>query len=259
MMTKKSILQKILAVLARATIRAYKPVVVGITGSVGKTSTRLATYAVVKKKFRVRTAEKNYNNEIGLALTILGIPHYGRNIFGWISGLAPAAMRLVIRNPRYPEILVLEYGVDRPGDMDYLVSLARPEVAVVTAIGEVPAHVEFFENPEALAREKAKLVAALPSAGFAILNHDDYAAYDMRGSTPARVITFGQEEHAEVRMDNYEFRIGPFERYLWRAALIRGLGCGSRWHCVEDESGGYLRSLACVYARTRTHAALEGH
>ena len=116
-MLKKSILQKILAILARAIIRKYRPVVVGVTGSVGKTSARLAIYAVLKKKFSARTAEKNYNNEIGVALTILGMPHYGRNVFGWLWGLIRANKGIVWRSA-YPQVLVLEYAVDRPGDID---------------------------------------------------------------------------------------------------------------------------------------------
>ena len=78
-MSKKSILQKILAILAKATIRRYKPVVVGITGSVGKTSTREAIFTVLKSRYRVRRSEKNYNTEIGLPLTVLGLPHHGKN------------------------------------------------------------------------------------------------------------------------------------------------------------------------------------
>ena len=210
-MSKKSILQKILAVLARATIRKYRPMVIGITGSVGKTSTRMAIFAMLKKRSLVRTAEKNYNNEIGLALTILGMPHCGRNVVGWGIEIARAVLRVLFRDSDYPGILILEYGVDRPGDMDYLLSLARPDIAVVTAIGQVPVHVEFFEDAEDLRREKAKLVAALPAGGYAILNHDDYAVYDMKGKTKARVLTYGQEEHAEVRIVNYELRMAKDE------------------------------------------------
>lgn len=205
-MFKKSIFQKILAVLARATIRRYKPTIIGITGSVGKTSTREAVFAVLSTKYRVRQAEKNYNNEIGFPLAILGIPHYGRNIFGWLSGLIRANMRIVWRGA-YPDVLVLEYGVDRPGDMDYLLSIAQPDIAVVTAIGDVPVHVEFFKDPEELIAEKAKLVAALSEDGYAILNHDDFVVYGMKDKTQARLITFGTEEHANLRIMNYELRI----------------------------------------------------
>lgn len=204
---KKSILQKILAALARATIRRYKPLIIGVTGSVGKTSTRLAIFAVVNGKYRAATAEKNYNNEIGLPLAILGIPHYGRNVFAWGAALASAAMKaygLAKTIGKYPEVLVLEYGVDRPGDMDMLLKIARPSIGVVTAIGDVPAHVEFFSDPGEVIREKAKLIRALPADGYAILNHDDDAVLDMGEGTLAHPLTFGIDEDSDVRMANYK-------------------------------------------------------
>lgn len=203
----RGVLKKILAVLAKAAIWKYNPIIVGITGSAGKTSTKEAIFAVLKKKYRTRASEKNYNNEIGLPLTILGIPHYGRNIFAWCSALCRVMFRIVLRQRKYPEVLVLEYGIDRPGNMDYLLSLVRPKIAVVTAIGDIPAHIEFFKDTEELIEEKAKLVAALPADGMAVLNHDDYAVFDMNEKTKARVVTFGVEEHAEIRITNYELRI----------------------------------------------------
>ncbi len=206
-MLKKLILQKILVSFARATIHTYKPMVIAVTGSVGKTSTRMAMYDVLKKTRRVRTGAKNFNNEIGVPLSILGIEHHGKNIVAWASSLARVVIDLIFLNNKYPDILVLEYGVDRPGDMDYLVSIARPDIAVVTAIGDVPSHIEFFEDAQALANEKAKIVQALPIEGYAILNHDDYAVYDMKEKTKAHVLTYGFEEHADVRAVNYELRI----------------------------------------------------
>lgn len=207
-MLKKSLIQKILAFLARAAIKKYRPTIVGITGSVGKTSTREAVFAVLKKKYRVRTAEKNYNNEIGLPLTVLGIPHYGRNIFGWFSALLRVLIEIYLsKHEGYPEVLILEYGVSHPGDMDYLLSIAKPRIAVVTAIGDIPVHVEFFKDPAELIMEKAKLVEALSSDGYAVLNHDDFAVYEMREKVGARVVTYGTEKHADLKISNFQFSI----------------------------------------------------
>ncbi len=193
--------------MARATVRKYDPIIIGITGSVGKTSTREAIFAVLKKKYRVRTAEKNYNNEIGLPLTILGIPHYGKNIFAWKLAFIRIFFSFLFKKSKYPEVLVLEYGVDRLGDMDHLLAIVKPNIGVVTAIGEIPVHVEFFKDPEELINEKSKLVQALPVDGWAILNHDDYAVFDMKEKTKAKVLTFGFEEHAEIGIRNYELGI----------------------------------------------------
>ena len=199
-------LEKVLVSLAHATIKKYKPMVVAVTGSVGKTSARMAIFDVLKTTRHVRTAAKNFNNEIGVPLAILGIDHQGKNILAWAWALKRAWLQLIISTKKYPEILILEYGVDRPGDMDYLVSIARPDIAVVTAIGDVPAHIEFFADAEAVANEKAKIVQVLPIEGYAILNHDDYAVYDMKEKTKAHLMTYGFEEHADVRIANYELR-----------------------------------------------------
>lgn len=206
------ILQKILAILARKTLRRYSPKIIGITGSQGKTSTKEAIYSVLKKKYRARRAEKNYNNEIGLPLTILGIPHHGKNTLVWLVALFSVWVRLWLRKENYPEILILEYGIGKPGDMDYLLSLAEPNISVVSAIGDIPVHVEFFKDPEELIREKAKLVKALSIQGYAILNHDDYAIYDMKSKTRAHVLTYGFEEHASLQITNYKLQITKDEK-----------------------------------------------
>ena len=209
----KSILQIILAFLARRMIRRYDPIIIGITGSVGKTSTREAVYAVLAKKFFVHTAEKNYNNEIGMPLTILLMRHHGKNILRWGFSLLTAFSKSFFIKDRYPEVLVLEYGVDRPRDMDFLISIARPHIAIVTKIGAVPVHVEFFKDPDALAGEKEKLVASLPSDGYALLNQDDPAVRAMRVRTAARVLTFGKSLEADFRIMNSELRMKNDEEF----------------------------------------------
>lgn len=203
----KSLLQKVLAILAKATLLRYRPIIVGVTGSVGKTSTKEAIFAVLRTRYRVRRSEKNYNTEIGVPLTILGIPHCGRNPIAWFSALIRVAIRVLIRDQNFPEILVLEMGADRPGDIAYLAHLAPPLVGVITAIGEIPVHVEFFPGPMALAQEKAKLIEALPPEGYAVLNHDDAAILEIKGRTRAHVFSYGFEANAGARIMNYELTI----------------------------------------------------
>lgn len=209
-MIKKSILQKTLAFFARATIQRYKPTIIAITGSVGKTSTKDAIYATLKKKYSVRRNEKSLNTEIGLPLAILGSENHYTNVLGWIGELIKIAWKFLVPYD-YPKILVLEYGVQKPRDMDYLLSIAKPDIAVVTTIGDIPVHVEFFKNPEDVIKEKTKLVKALPAEGYAIVNHDDFAVYDMKDKTKAHTMSYGFEEHATVRIDNYELKTAIHE------------------------------------------------
>lgn len=199
----KSLLQRLLASAARYTLRQYRPKIVAVTGSVGKTSTKDAIFAVLVSRYRVRRSDKNYNTEIGVPLAVLGLPHYGRNASRWLWGIARAWLRAWSRAPGYPEILVLEMGADRPGDIGYLAGLAPPDIGVITAIGGVPVHVEFFSGPKAVAEEKARLIAALPPEGRAILNGDDAAVIEIRGRTRARITSFGFRKDAAVRIERY--------------------------------------------------------
>lgn len=176
--------------------------IVGITGSVGKTSVKEAVFAVLSKKYKVRASEKSFNTEIGLPLTVLGARHRYRNIFGWICEIIIALVRLFRTD--YPEILVMEYGVQSPGDMKYLTELAPPFVGVITAIGEIPVHVEYFAGALELAHEKSGLIAALPPEGYAILNYDDEVVLEIKGKTKAHIFSFGFNGDSMVRVINFE-------------------------------------------------------
>lgn len=201
------ILKWVLKQLAKATLRRYQPGVVAVTGSVGKTSTKEAIRAILCRERQIRATSGNFNNEIGVPLTILGDwQKIEKPVFWfWLKVILSALIRIL--NPHksaYPEILILEYAADRPGDIKYLLEIARPQIAVVTAIGEIPVHVEFYSGPEALAREKAKLVEQLPTVGFAILNSDDALVSDMKNRTRSQVMTFGFGEAAQMRITGFE-------------------------------------------------------
>lgn len=198
-----NVLQFTLKFLARATISRYKPVIVGVTGSVGKTTTREAVRAVISRARSVRAPSKNFNNELGFPLTILGDWHDVGGAFFWLRVIIASAARIIFKDSDYPEVLVLEYAVDKPGDMKYLLSIARPNIGILTAIGEVPVHVEFFAGPEAVLREKAKLISQLPATGFAVLNADDALVLTVKTETRAQVITYGFSEKADFRLSNF--------------------------------------------------------
>ncbi|MDP3725408.1 MAG: UDP-N-acetylmuramoyl-tripeptide--D-alanyl-D-alanine ligase [Nanoarchaeota archaeon] len=202
-----SLLEKLLKILARLTLKRYKPGIIGITGNVGKTSAKEAIRVVLERERRVRSASKNFNNEIGLPLTILGDWQDAGGIFFWVRVVAGAVWNLVQKNPSYPELLILEYGIDHPGDMKRLLEIARPNIGVVTPIGEIPVHVEFFAGREGLIREKTRLVKDLPATGFAILNADNEASRNMKGETRAHAITYGWSESADIRIRSMETRM----------------------------------------------------
>lgn len=192
-------LQEILKWLAQATIAKYHPRVIAITGSVGKTSAKEAVYAALKDGARTRRSRGNFNNELGAPLAILGDWAKITGLLFWLGVIAQGFWRLLWR-VQYPEILVLEYGVQKPGDMKYLLEIAKPEIGVVTAVGETPVHAEFFKDAAELAREKARLPEAVFASGTAILNADDKNVLAMEERLRARVLLVGTKANADVRV-----------------------------------------------------------
>ena len=179
----KTFIVRLLSAIARRKIAKFKPVIIGVTGSVGKTSTRTAITIALGAKYRVRTSYKNYNNEIGLPLAVLGEQSPGQNAWEWLKLLVRA-----LKSQDMPEYLVLEYGVNKSGDMDELVKIAQPNMAVITAVS--PVHVANYANLEALIDEKAALGEAVPPQGLVLLNGDDPRVVDMRPRFSAPVQTY---------------------------------------------------------------------
>ncbi len=200
----KKILEQILASLAKRIIVKYKPKVIGITGSIGKTSTKEAIFAVLQKHFRARQTDKNYNNEIGLPLTIIGVETGGRSLFKWLGIVLKAMRLLIVKDYSYPEVLILEMGADKPGDIDYLVNIAPCDIGVVTKVA--PVHIEFFGTIEKIANEKRQIVAHIGKDGFAILNGDDELVRGMEKNLKAQVLTFGYNENLSVRAIDLEYQ-----------------------------------------------------
>jgi len=199
----KSIIVSIITFEAKLVLKKYHPKIIVVTGSVGKTSTKEAIAAVLEGSFFVRKNKGSYNNEIGVPLTILGLENVWFSVFGWLANILLAA-KLLIKRRSYPRILILEFGADKPGDIENLISWIKPDIGVITALGDVPVHVEFFASPEALRTEKAKILKSLKSSDKAILNYDDETVLELREKTKAEIITFGLGENADIQGSHYK-------------------------------------------------------
>ena len=195
---------------AQQLIREHKPIVVAVTGSVGKTSTRNAIVALLREKFSVGTTIENYNNEFGVPLTILGHKSPGKSLFGW--------MKILLSKPKnVPQVFVLEYAIDTPGDMNYLGQIAPPDVAVLTEIS--PVHVENFRSINELIEEKAHLLEFVPEKGLVVLNGDDKRIIGASRHAHAPIIKFGFSSSADVKAMDYsletrkDFSFEPGENF----------------------------------------------
>jgi len=172
--------------------------VVGITGSVGKTSTKELAAAVAGRSFRTARSPQNWNTEIGIPLVLANLP-------------------------RDTEVAIVELAMRGPGQIRELVEISRPDIGVVTNVGE--SHLDFFESREALAHAKGELIEGLAREATAILNADDPLVLAMRGRGPARVVTFGLGG-GDVTADD-----------------IRGVPGGGRVFCLRTPAGSGEVSL----------------
>ncbi len=193
----KQILQYLLSFIAKKIIIKYKPIVVGITGSVGKTSARKAISLVLSSSMSVRSSNKNYNNELGLPLTIIGEDPKGKNVFGWLFVLLKGLF-VWLYPVDFPKVLVLEMGIDKPGDMDNLLDIVKPDIGVITSIAEN--HYAQFESPTGIETEKGKLAEALSSEGVLIVNADNLIASRQKNKTKAKVYSYGRAVLADIRV-----------------------------------------------------------
>ncbi len=150
---------------------------VGITGSVGKTTTKEATAAALGARYRVLRTLASHNNEIGVPLTFL-------------------------RQEPTHEVAVIELGFYVPGEIADLSRLVRQRVGIVTTIPEIPVHFARTPSIEAIVNGKAELVEALPADGVALLNADDPRVRAMAPRTKARVMLYGESPDADVRATN---------------------------------------------------------
>jgi UDP-N-acetylmuramoyl-tripeptide--D-alanyl-D-alanine ligase len=185
---------KALGRLASHLRRKIDPVVVGITGSNGKTTVKEMVASILVQSGDVLSTQGNFNNELGLPLSLFGLEERHR-------------------------YAVLEMGASRAGDIAYLAGIAAPDVGLITNIG--PAHLRGFGSEEGVALAKGELYASLPEAGCAVMNADEPWLPRWRElNTAGRLLTFGVSAHADVRLvdENGESRLetpaGPIELRL---------------------------------------------
>jgi UDP-N-acetylmuramoyl-tripeptide--D-alanyl-D-alanine ligase len=248
----KKIIVKILILESRIILKKYKPYIIAVTGSVGKTSTKDAIYTVLADNCYIRKSEKSFNSEIGIPLTVLGVQNAWNDPFLWLKNIFEG-IELIIFKTEYPKCLVLEIGADHPGDIKNITKWLKPDIAVITRVGEVPVHVEFFNSPEDVLNEKFFLARALKADGTLIISSDDKRLTEASKNIKQRVITFGIENAAsvsasDIRMDIHNgisFKLN-FEGNSLPVNLTGVLGNQQVYPLIAAISVGIVRGVNIV-------------
>jgi UDP-N-acetylmuramyl pentapeptide synthase len=212
-----------LARMAQATLWRFRPGIVGISGSTGKTTTKSAVRAVLEGDRSVRVSYDGITDASSILLAILGgatelearqfcdpEQHARAGAYNWFwFKVLFRSMWQFARLPKnkYPEFLLLEYGAREPGAIRSLLEIVRPNAAVLTNVGDIPSHMGHYPAVDDAVREYMRLIEQLPAAGFAILNGDDEALMRLKHRTRAHVMTFGSAKDSHVHIMGIEQKV----------------------------------------------------
>lgn len=185
----KKIIYTILTWEATLVLKRFKPRIIGVAGSVGKTSTKDAIYASLKDFTVVRKNNKSFNSEIGVPLTILGLETGWNSSKIWLKNIISGFK--VLFSKEYPEWLVLEIGTDHPGDMKKLVSWIKLDYAVFTRFPEIPVHAEHFKKADDVNQEDAQMMFGLKKEGVLVLNADDAKISELALKSTFKTLWYG--------------------------------------------------------------------
>lgn len=201
----KKITQHYLWLLAKITLWRYKPSIIAVTGSTWRHPVKEEIFKILQDQFKIRMSPKNYNAEIGVPLSILGLVAESSSKLNWLKLLLFEAVKRALFNKNFPEKLILELAIDCPHDMDYLTTLIKPEIVVITNI--TSEYLDNFGNLDEIAKEYAKLIKVVPPKGLVVLNNDDLRLKELV-NLHEQTITYGLTQEAQV--------------YSWELESIQG-------------------------------------
>lgn len=250
---------KILEVLAKKKLKRMHAKIIGITGSVGKTSCKELTADILATHHKVLKNEKSYNSEFGLLLTILRQKSGFSSPLQWLKIIAKGFVQTFFVNEKF-DYLVLEMGVDKPGDMDYLTRIAPPDIAIMTAIKPVHLNNDQFTSLEAVFDEKKKIVLNMKKDGQAFITLDDkliktLSRFDVKKVLYSQkektdVYTSDMEQTEEGLTFNVNWEGAPFHAFVplfgeyhlsyVLPAIISGLVTGVPVHKIQEALKGYV-------------------
>lgn len=249
---------RILIFFAHRHLSRHKPKVIGINGSVGKTSCRMIIYQTLEQYFpnlKIYTSPKNFNGELGLSLSVLKIEERTPSLRCMFKTFWISFFRWCFGKKEY-DIVVLEYGIDRPGEMDFILKVAHPDIGVFTAIDAV--HSEQFGSPAEIAKEEVKM--ALHTKELVFLNHDDNYAMELLPRIEVDKLTYqtkGYDEDADISFSESEFILGGASHEIKSAFTldIKGKKYQIITNLIGKANYGYI-GVAFAVAETLAYQSL---
>lgn len=220
--------------LAKAYVAKTKPYIIVVAGTTRRTWMKQAVEQVlVERNFVVRSNKKHFNAELGLPLSLLNLPSGEGDVRKWVAVLWAAIkktfdFRKSTINAEKTEHLILEMAVDTPHDMQYLLSIVKPNMVIMTTITMI--YQEHFETLDNVAKEFETLAAALPWNGILVLNADDARIRNMARAYSGRAITYGFAQDAQfkavdprrtARGEEFQFEVQRKELESYRKKLDR--------------------------------------
>ena len=200
----KQFIQRILKLFAKIYLSRVNPRVIVVAGTTNRhwIKEKIAE-ALKEKNFKFRANKKNFNAEIGLPISVLGLePAENTNPFKrWLKALGDARRSAFVGEKI--DFLVLEMAIDKPDDMKYLLGIINPHIAILTSITMI--YPENFDNLDEIAVEYKRLIKALPPSGMAILNADDPRIRQLKNSAKCKAVTYGVEnKNADYLAENVQ-------------------------------------------------------
>ena len=197
----KFIVQIYLKLLTKFVIIRHKPLIIAVAGTTNKTFIKEVILDELGRGADVRGNPKSFNTEIGLPLAVLYLPSGYSSIFRWVDILLTGTCVSVFSR-KFPKVLVLEMGVDRKGDMNYLLSLVKPTMAIVTTVRG-----DFSETGATLddiADELGILVSTVPKNGIVLLNSGDDRVSKLKSKAQSKVVLYGDDKKCQARIFGVE-------------------------------------------------------
>ncbi len=196
----KKTIMVLLRLVSQAILWRHKPIVVAITGSVGKTTTKDIVAHGLSSVEDVRKSQKNFNTDFGVPLAIIEAENPMGKVSAWIEVILKGLTVLIKSD--YPKLLVLEVGTRFPGDIPRLAKWIKPDISIITHIPEVPVHIEFFESRQHIVDEKSTLAKYTKKTGTIILNRDSEYVWGIAENSVHPVFSIGFNKESQMYASN---------------------------------------------------------